>query len=278
MSDVKDIDWQDLEFTCVHEKNLLPKPDPEAEQWYQEANRLHKTHPAGNDTFEKQILKLMLQAAERNHAKALNNLVVMYSQADGVDADEAKAVDYAERLIKMNVGMGYYHMGVFLEQGIGVKPDRKAALTYFRKSADLGNAQGQMVVGDKIIGEFLMTPMRDKAVPIGLKMLECSLAQGHAPAGEKLGWHYAVTGPNEEPTIEKALTYFQKAGALGHSESLYWLYSTFERGEFGLQKDPQRAACYKALEEEANADKTKRFPNIDKLCPLPPKPMPKRSS
>ena len=271
MSDVKNIDWQDLEFTCTQEKNLLPKPDPEAEQWYQEANRLHKTHPAGNDTFEKQILKLMLQAAERNHAKALNNLVVMYSQADGVDADEAKAVDYAERLIKMNVGMGYYHMGVFLEQGIGVKPDRKAALTYFRKSADLGNAQGQLVVGDKIIGEFLMTPMRDKAISIGVKMLECSLAQDHAPAGYELGMHYAIS----EPNIEKSLAYFQKAGALGHNDSLFWLYSAFEAGEDGVAKDPQRAACYYKLRNELSADKTKRFPNIDKLCPLPLKPMPK---
>lgn len=270
MSDVKNINWQDLEFTCTQEKNLLPKPDPEAEQWFQESRRLYKTHPPGNDIFEKQILKLLLQAAERNHAKALNNLVVMYSQADGVDADEAKAVDYAERLVKMNVGMGFYHMGVFLEQGIGVEQDRKAALVYFRKAADLGNAQGQLVVGKKMITEFLLTPMRDKAVPIGVKMLECSLAQGHAPAGEQLGWHYAIS----ESNIEKSLAYFQKAGALGHSESLFHLYKVFEKGEDGIAKDPQRAACYKDLDEILDADKTKRFPNIDKLCPLPPKPMP----
>ena len=261
----KDIDWKTLEFTCTQEKKSWPKFDLEADQWFQEANSLHKT---GNEAFETRVLELMLKAAERNHVKALNNLVIMYSQGDGVDADESKAVDYVERLIKMNIGSGYYHMGVFLEQGIGVKQDRPASLVYFRKAADLGNMQGQQVVGKKLLNDFRQTPFRDQMMPIGIKMLECSLAQGEAEAGAKLGYFYA------EDNNDLSLQYFQKAAALGHSQSLYNLYSTFKDEDYGIEKDPIRAACYDRLWREADEDKTKRFPNIDKICPLPPKPMP----
>ena len=106
-------------------------------------------------------------------------------------------------------------------------------------------------------------------MPIGIKMLECSLAQGWAASGLELGAHFLM-GERDATT---GLPYLQKAAALGHSQSLYILYSAFNDGEYGVGKDPVRAACYKKLEEEADADKTKRFPNIDKICPLPPKPM-----
>ena len=261
----KEIDWKALEFTCKHEEDLWPRVDKEADVWFKQARKLEKENREGT---EKYILELYEKAAAKDHHKAINNLVVIYHTWEGVEDGEAKAVDYAERLIKMNVSSGYYHMGVFLEQGIGVRQDRPASLVYFRKAADLGNRQGQLVVGKKLLSDFQQTPLRDKAVPIGIKMLECSLAQGEAEAGAKLGYFYA------EDNNDLSLQYFQKAAALGHSQSLYNLYSTFKDEDYGIEKDPIRAACYDRLWREADEDKTKRFPNIDKICPLPPKPMP----
>lgn len=266
----KEIDWNAVEFTCKHEKDARPRVDKEADAWFQQARKLEKEDREGT---EKYILELYEKAAAKNHYKAINNLVVIYHSWEGVEDGEAKAVDYAERLIKMNVSSGYYHMGVFLEQGIGVRQDRPASLVYFRKAADLGNMQGQLVVGKKLLEDFLLTPLRDKAVPIGIKMLECSLTQGEAASGYELGMYFAVI--KKDPAM--ALPYFQKAAALGHSQSLYGLHKIFENGKYGMEKDPIRAACYKKLDEMLDADKSKRFPDIDKICPLPPKPMPKHT-
>lgn len=268
------VDWKALEFTCVHEADRLPRPDSQADEWYQLANAQYK---AGIKTDSESMLaravELLLMAAERGHVKAMNNLVTSYLDGDGVKQSDAKAVEWAEELIKRDSGMGYYHMAVFLEQGIGVRQDRKAALAYFRKAADLGNAQGQLVSGDKIRKAVAQSPEEEKlrGFAIGKSMLQCALAQGLADAGYSLARHYA----NFEENPVQALEAYQAAARLGHNQSLWELRSRFERGENGVSKDEVRAACYERLWQESQADKTKKFPDIDKICPLPPKPMPR---
>ena len=265
--DIKNVDWKALEFTCKREKSLWPRVDEEADGWFKQARKLEKEDKEG---AEKYIIPLYEKAAERNHFKAINNLALMYRNGYGVPVNEKKAVELVERLIAMNIGAGYYQMGNFLEQGIGVEQDRVAALAYYRKSADLGDPQGQFLIGKTLVDKFLQTPMRAQAIALGTKMLECSLSQGHAPAGYELGMTYAIV----EENIPKALAYFQQAAALGHEASLFSLIGIFRDGEYGITKDPQRSACYQKLLDEVDAEKSKRFPNIDRICPLPPKPIP----
>ena len=265
--EVPKIDWKSLEFTCTHEKDRLPKPDAEADQWFKTARAYDKS---GKESLEPQMLELYLKAAERDHVKALNNLVLVYLEGQGVEPDAPQAVEYAERLTKMEIGMGYYHMGVFLEQGIGVEQDRPASLAYFRRAADLGNAQGQYVVGKKLLGDFRQTPERDRIMAIGMKMLECALAQGESKAGVQLGYEFTMSGTD----VLRGLAYFQKAAALGNTDALFALFTGFRDGEWGLSKNSSRAECYEKLWREAEADNKKTFPNIDRICPLPPKPVP----
>ena len=151
MTNLPPVDWQRLEFTCSHEADRLPKPDQQADEWYVRANELYRYGIKRDDESAlKQSVELLMKASELGHVKAMNNLSKSYLDGDGIAQSDAKAVAWIEELIKRNIGMGYYQMGVFLQQGIGVKQDRKAALTYFRKAADLGNAQGQVVSGKKI--------------------------------------------------------------------------------------------------------------------------------
>jgi TPR repeat protein len=268
------VNWEALEFTCVYEENILPKSDPEVDKWYKMANASYKAGvKMKNENLLRESFELMLRAAERGHVKAMNNLVLAYLDGDGVKVNEGKAVEWTEKLIEKNIGMGYYHMGVFLQQGIGVKQDRKAALEYFRKAADLGNAQGQLMVGNEIRRAAAQTSNREKGFSIGTSMLRCALTQGLADAGRSLGFHYLA-----EKNIDEALKAFQNAARLGHNQSLFTLMSIFEEGKYGIAKDEARAACYRRLSDESDADKTKTFPDIDRICPLPPKPMPKSSS
>lgn len=265
------VNWQAMSFTCRHEKDLLPLPDSEAETLYQEANALYRLGMTqGRSADLANSVKLLKLAADRGHAKAMNNLVLAYLNGEGVKQSDSEAVAWAERLAERNIGMGYYHLGVFLEQGIGVKTDGKAALTYFRKAADLGNAQGQLVVGKKFAEAVVQGPEREAGFQITRMMLQCALDQSLAEAGYELGMHLRVF----EKKIPEALIAFQAAGKLGHSQALWALHTLFEEGAAGLSPDPVRAVCYARLSEEANADRAKSFPNLDKICPLPPRPMP----
>jgi uncharacterized protein len=73
---------------------------------------------------------------------------------------------------------------------------------------------------------------------------------------------------------QDALRVLQKSASLGYGDSLYSLNAIFRDGKYNFEKDPQRAACYDRLWEELKEDKTKKFPNLNKICPLPPMPMP----
>lgn len=265
------IDWQALTFVCRHEKDLLPQPDHEADAWYQEANALYKLGTAKERPADlAESAGLLKKAADRGHVKAMNNLVLAYLHGEGVKQSDSEAVAWAERLVQRNIGMGYYHLAVFLEQGIGVKPDRKAALTYFRKAADLGNAQGQLVVGKKIAEAVAQTPDRDAGFQITRMMLQCALDQGLAEAGYELGLHLEVA----EKQVAKALAAYQLAARLGNRQSLWALSFLFEGGApSGIASDPVRSACYRRLASEAERE-NQPIPSLDRICPLPPKPMP----
>jgi len=258
-------DWKSLEFTCSVEQ--FPPVDSEADVWFKQARVLEKLDQDANDA---EMLRLYQQAVERGHYKAINNLALLYAEGMGVPRNEGKAVALIERLMKMGVAQGYYQMGIFLEQGVGVKRDKTAALSYFRKAADMGNRYGQVAAGTALRNAFVQRPETERwhGYAVAVSMLECALAQDNAEAGHLLGRHY-LTFEKDTP---RALEYFQRAAALGYNDSFYKLYSLFKNGKDGAPKDPKRAACYYDLRKQLQAEPGKRFPDIDRLCPLPPPP------
>ncbi|MBG4396799.1 sel1 repeat family protein, partial [Pseudomonas aeruginosa] len=259
------LDWKSLEFTCKKEKN--PPVDPEADSWFKAARALEKRGSEANDA---EMIALYKLAAEKGHHKAQLNLAGLYIQGTGVPRDESKAVDLVEKAIQQNSPRAFYLMGVMLQQGVGVKIDETAALSYFRKAADMGDPYGQLAVGESLRNASvnLPEPERRRGYQIALTMLNCSLSQDLPEAGHLLGRHYL----NFENDIHQALEYFQRAAALGYNDSLYRLYTIFDEGEYGIQKDPQRAACYYELRKQLKTEPGRRFPDIDRLCPLPPPP------
>jgi len=259
------VDWKSLQFSCTTERN--PPIDPESDLLFKEARALERLDNEKND---QNIVSLYKLAADRGHYKATLNLARLYLHGTRVRRNEGRAVDLVEQALKLNAPHAFYTMGVMLKQGIGVKQDDAAALSYFRRSADLGNRYGQQAAGEAMLDAFVKQPEPDRSrgYAIAVQMLECALSQDFAGAGNTLGWHYR----DFDVDTEKSLQYFQKAAALGHSDSLFHLYLIFRNGEDGLAKDSNRAACYYELRRQLRADPDKRFPDIDRLCPLPPPP------
>ncbi len=259
----EEINWTSLSFTCVEEQN--PPVDSDADKWFKEARAIQKGERPGSNAY---MLDLYEKAAEKKHYKALNNLANIYGYGSAGKRDEHRAIDLIEQGMALEVPACYYTMGHFLDQGIGVKQDKIAALPYLRKAADMGNRYGQYVIGEKLLSNFRLSPDKDKILPVGIKMLECSLGQGYSKAGIELGYYFSSRDHHKE----RGLIYLQKAGALGDTNALFSLHIAFKDGTKGATRNSQLAECYLRLSEEVDKDKTKTFPDIDTLCPLPPRP------
>ncbi|MDG3821176.1 sel1 repeat family protein [Pseudomonas aeruginosa] len=258
-------DWQALAFTCTTEQN--PPVDPQADAWFLRARELERQNIEAHDA---EMVRLYQMAADRGHYKAMLNLAALYSRGIVVPRDEGKAVDLVEQAMKLGAPHAYYLMGVMLQQGIGLKQDKIAATTYFRKSADMGNRYGQAAIGEDLLRAFQQEtgPVRERGKGIGRKALECALSQQLSDAGHILGMDYLIA----ENDVPVALSYFQKSASLGNEKSLWKLYSIFKGGKHGVLKDLERAACYYSLREQLEKDKNRRFPDIDRICPLPRQP------
>ncbi|ELX8378791.1 MULTISPECIES: SEL1-like repeat protein [Providencia] len=271
----------DLAFTCVYEKDTLPPVDPEADIWFKQARELEKVNKYQRDY--KQIGVLYRKAAERNHPKAMLNLsnLISYGKVPPIEGKgPAQEVwDIIQKMAKLDISYGYYQMGHYLDTGYGVPADRTKALTYFRQAADLGSPEGQYVIGDI----FLAQRLSDKDNPayqpeIGKKMLACAAQQGNKEAAFTAAMFYKSV----EKNFDIALEFFQLASENGHRISASILIDTFKIDTtpkdyyyLAVKPDPERSARYEAIVKEMDAsDETAKFPDIDKIMPLPPAELP----
>jgi uncharacterized protein len=256
----------DLNFKCVHESDRVPAVTPEADAVFQRARVMERA--AGAKDFDA-IAKLYAQAGEMGHWKALQNLQVLYYQGLADHPKPAQhVIDINERLIKLGAPIGYYNMATYLEQGYGVKQDKTAALNYYRKSADMGSPQGQLHVGKLLTWEA-------KQFDVGVPMLECAMAQGNGRAARELSGYYRAA----QNDLQKALSFAQRGAALGNPESASVLFDCFDKGASALTDyrtgvDKARAARYLSIIKELERNTSARFPDIDKIVPLPPAPLP----
>lgn len=111
---------------------------------------------------------------------------------------------------------------------------------------------------------------------IGNKMLECSSAQGFGKAAYWLALNY-----QSDEKYEKAVINYQIAIQNGNRESAFKLSNSFsgvmpsnKLDYLSLTKDPERARRYKLIYDEIDSNPSARFPDIDKIVPLPPAELP----
>jgi len=270
-----------LQFTCTQEADHLPPLDPQADTWFQQARTMQK---ASGPKDYAAIGALYRQAAAKDHYKALINLQNMLRNDSLVPkkgkTEEQEVIAINEQLIKLNIPAGYYARGIDLQQGYGVERDTTAALSYFRKSADLGNPEAQYIIGDLMTSELLLPNQEPNPVyrpEIGKKILACAANQGNFDAA----WSLAETYRIIEHNYPLALKYYQLAIKNGNDVASSVLESSFngplpsdELSYQGLSKDPERVRRYKLISDELDRHPSARFPDIDKIVPLPPAALP----
>jgi len=261
-----------LAFTCVYEKDAIPRRDPEADQLYIHARWLKKNNLLKEDPLiYPKIERLVRISTAYGHDKANLELRQMIGKGTAQSDDIVKeTLDLTEDLIKRGIPGGYYDMGRYLEQGYGVKQDQDLALKYYRKSADMGSPEGQYFVAERL------API-DIAPKIAIQMWRCAAEQGHGKAGLELGiW---LKGDHNAESLQA----FQLGAKAGSDTAASFLSSGFngppptdELDYIGQQKDDERYKRYKAIWSFL-ADYSylnPKVPEIDAIVPLPPAKLP----
>ncbi|ROP59120.1 hypothetical protein EDF81_1904 [Enterobacter sp. BIGb0383] len=279
-----------LSFSCTTEAEHLPPLDPQAEIWFSLARSMQKA--AGEKNFDV-IADLYRQAAGKDHYKAMINLQNMLTRRLAAPvkgkSPQEEVVAITERMMQINIPAGYYLMGHYLERGYGVKRDKTAALAYFRKAADLGNPEAQNYLGQLFLTEQFEDYTEPKTLrvhfkknpafnpKIGEAMLDCAASQGNGEAADWLaGWFHVL-----KKDYSKAIKYYQLGVKNGNNLSALSLIRAFDSplpepdiDYLALEADPERVRRYTKIKAEINFNPSARFPDIDKIVPLPPEKLP----
>ncbi len=269
-------------FVCVYQEQHVPPIDAQAELWFQQALALDDPNITPDNRDYPKMYQLYTQAAERNHWKAMLNLAsLILSDYPGVPVhDPEMAIRWVEKAMKLGVPDAYDMMGVYHQNGVVKGGDATSAYAFFQRAADMGSPSAMTFLGDKLAatyddpGEGFWGNM-----PVATQMLECALAQGDGDAAEALGYLYKDT------TLEsklRALKVFHEGVKLGSAKCANALFSEFDGMNLTNGRnivghiDKARAERYSKLGDALEFYEGRlRLPNLDRVLPLPPAPLPK---
>jgi TPR repeat protein len=270
-------------FACVYQTQHLPPIDPQAELWFQQALALDDPDVYYKNRDYPKIYQLYLQAAERNHWKAMLNLAsLIVSNSPGVpEHDPEVAIRWVEKAMQLGIPDAYDVMGTYHQNGMIKGGDATSAYAFFQRAADMGSPAAMTYLGYKMAATY-----DDPAegfwgnLPVATQMLECAFAQGYGDAAAKLGLIYARPGTAEAKL--RALKVMHEGVKLGSAECANSLSSEY-RG-LGLTDgtnlvghiDKARAQRYSKIGDMLGLYQGRlKLPNLDKVLPPPPAPLPR---
>jgi len=269
-----------LDFACKHEANVNPSISAEAEALFQQALMLdnHELWPQQRDYVK--IAVLYEQAMNLGHWKAQFNLAGLYLTGVGVLQDLEKAIALTEDLMQKGVPAAWDNMGAYYMGGVGpLEQDATVAYAFWQKAADMGSMAAQTYIGAKLMAASDQSPEAWANRRVGMKMLECAYAQGYGRAGYELGLDYTVQSHGDKTKKASALRYFHGAAKLGSERAANFLGSDFGASSLSTinvvtELDKFRSERYMVIGNALYRNPDLRFPNLDKVLPLPPAKLP----
>jgi hypothetical protein len=275
-------------FACEVEATKVPAIDAQAEGWFSEARELEGPETIEGDRDYAKIVQLTRQAAERRHWKAMLNLASLYLEKRDPERTVEDAVQLVEQAMKLGIPAAYDRMGVYHMNGTGMRSDTTRAYAFLQKAAEMGNPQAMAFLAEKLnTGPDSEDANHWSNIPIATKMLECALGQGYGPAAFDLHYLYAsprdgtgwIVGRDTLETKARALSVLHQGIMFGCKECANALALDFG-DPFDLATmlaphvDKARGERYRVLSNELGFNPDARFPNLDKVVPLPPADLP----
>lgn len=275
-------------FECQTEASKVPPIDAQADDWFLEARAMEDGFVHVDDVDYKKVVRLTRQAAERQHWKAMLNLASLYVERRDPPNGENEAVALVSAAIDLGVPAAYDRMGTYYLNGTGVRGDPDRAYAFFQKAAQMGNPQAMAFLGEKMdAGGDNLKPGYWGNIPIAIKMFECALAQGYGPAAVEMKPMYEVPRapdgtelgretPETRERVLHALHEGVKGGCKYCADRLFLEFDDPDELEnmFVPFIDKARGQRYNMLGDALSFNPDRRFPNLDKILPLPPAPLP----
>ncbi|WP_211468370.1 tetratricopeptide repeat protein [Collimonas silvisoli] len=280
---LKTFDPHRKDFVCQYEVNNVPPIDAQAEAWFQEGLRItSRDLPPKQRNYPKAV-ELWQQAANKKHWKAMMNLAGVLINGDGfapyeVAADPERAVQIVEQGMQLGIPAAFDLMGSFHQNSAGVTGDMSRAYGLWELAADKGSPSAQTFLGRALDASY-DNPQEGfwGNREVGRKMLECAFAQGYGKGALELGLTLNVIDKN----YVRALKVFHEGVKMGCEECANYLSSSFRHHDDPLTNnfiDTARSERYGALGDALYHNPDLRFPNLDKILPLPPATLPQWDS
>ena len=261
------------DFPCVHEASKLPLITNESEILFQQGMAVTSNELWPNQRDYKKAAQLWEQAAAKGQWKAAMNLAGLYEHGLGMQRDTERAVLIVEGLMKQGVPAAFDKMGTYHQSGIGVKPDIDRAYGFWQLAADMGSPAAQTHLGYKLDAAYDDAQMGVWGnSKVGIKMLECAFAQGYGEAAYKLGQTLNLADKN----YARALAVLHEGVKFGSKDAASYLFASFDEVDPLTANviDRARAERYSTLAAALELNPDLRFPNLDKVLPLPPASLP----
>jgi TPR repeat protein len=288
-------------FTCAQATTNAPVLSPAGQELFEEGMAI--TSPAlwPNERNWPRAMQVWEQAMKLGHWKAALMWIQTAKTGNGLNSEKGQfqvaaqnpelVVKLVEQLMQQNVADAFYLMGDFHSAGYGVKRDVGRAWAFWELAADKGSPRAQTQIANALgLGRHDMEKP-DVAEwanqKVMFQMLECAYAQGYGKAGYELGAWLNINAQTDDLDGEKKQAQFARARKVLHDATKFGsedaansLAVAFSGGRPLVMnaKDPARAKRYSLLGDALFNNPDLRFPNLDKVLPLPPAALPKWDS
>jgi hypothetical protein len=266
-------------FTCKYEADSVPAIDREADIWYQEAIYLTRATLEDDKRDWKKAKALLTKAINRNHWKAILTLATTSKTTNGkgdfkVLANPTLSLKLTEHALFLKIPFAHVIMGgYYLENFGGFAYDKSKTLAFWQMAASMGESETMTNIGTAISGT-IDNPDEDKWAnrTIGLEMLRCAASQGNGRAAYTLGLDVIAQSGETNHKEAEMLKLLHQALMFGYADAADLLSKLFASASMLSPEkvDPERSERYKNLGLAIQYNPDLRFPNLDKIIPLPP--------
>lgn len=290
-----------VDFTCRMQAEHAPSLTPAAQALHEEALQLSSPALWPNERNWPRSMQLWQQAAAQGHWKAALMALQIARSGQGINSEKGQfkvpaqapetVLAGVEALMRQGVADAFFWMGVFWSEGYGLpRIDTDRAWAMWELAADLGSQLAQTQIAKAL--PFVDRDQEKPNVaewanrPLFYKLLGCAHAQGYGPASHELGAslnrgakHDDLRLPRFKTPEEQyryALQVLHDGVKFGSEDAANYLSSSLRSGDpiapNGIDK--VRADRYGALGDALYNNPDLRFPNLDRVLPLPPAKLP----
>jgi TPR repeat protein len=182
----------------------------------------------GNKPLE--AIRHYLDAADRGHAGAMNDLGGVFEYGVGVPKNSATALVWYERAAELGHAGAMNHLGELSENGVGVPQDLADARHWYEKAAALGNAASMNNLASLFRQGRGILPNPAAAASWYLQAAKLGLASAMNSLGE-----LSEDGIGVPQNDQDARSWYEKAAELGNADAMGNLGALFESGRGGPQ-------------------------------------------